>query len=228
MQKLLITQASVDYYGFFATTAFELMGEQRLIFEGLSKTFEAHNLSLANFRLEGDISEPATNAVIVRLGRFGTYKFKFDQVQATLNGFSDSELEGMVSVIDNGDSWLRTTVKDFHFKSHAFVYAGHGVVSGGKSSKFLLSLPRREIPTAGEDLGAGVLETWRDAHLDAKVRILVDHSLQEPDGLFINYMVVFDRDKVEYVDAAQHSRVVLNNFLNQLGLEFGEEEAVVL
>jgi len=186
MLKLLIQQANIDYYGFFATPAFNLMGDSQTILAGLYKTFAPYNLGLGNFKLEGDLSEPSTNAVVVRLGRFGIFRFKFDQVQASLNQFSDEDLAGMVSVIEKGTSWVREAITDLAFKTHAFVYIGHGTLSEGTSRDFLLSLPRRATPILGEDLGSGIVESWHDANLDAKVRLTIDHSLQQQDGLFIN------------------------------------------
>lgn len=224
MQKLLISQANVDYYGFFTSPAFDLIGDPQKILKGLYDTFSAHNIGLNNFRIEGDLSEPSTQGVLVRLGRFGTYRFKFDQVQATINGFSDSDLEGMVSAVDSGDRWLREQVKDLRFKNHIFLYASHGRLSGATSSEFLLSLPRRNLPVLGEDLGSGLLETWRDTVMDAKVRISIDHSLQEVDGLFLNYMVAFERDNIDYFDVARKARALLEVCLEQLGVEFGEVE----
>ena len=146
MTKLLVTQASVDYYGFFNKPAFDFMGAGPVLIQGLFKAFEVHNLGLGHFKLEGDLSEPSTNGVLVRLGRFGLYRFKFDQIHATLTGFSDSDLEGMVSVIDSGDRWLRSESEGFAFKSHALLYSGHGTLLGTNSSEFLLGLPRRNTP----------------------------------------------------------------------------------
>src|SRR5258708_4269999 len=225
MIKLMVKQASVDYYGFFGEPAFNLMGEMREIITGLSKTFAAHKIGLGNFRMEGDAVEPSTAAAVVRLGRFGIYKFKFDQVQASLGGFDDDDLEGMISVIEKGNGWVRQAVKDFAFKTHAFLYTSHSALSDGTSSSFLLSLPRRPIPVQGKDLGSGVVETWHDSQMDARIRLSVDHSLQETDGLYIHYMVVFERDNIDYVETAHQSRKLLEATLHEIGLEFGEEEA---
>jgi hypothetical protein len=225
MVKLLVQQATVDYYGFFSAPAFNLIGELRQIIAGLSKTFTAHNVGLGNFRMEGEAVEPSTAAAVVRLGRFGIYKFKFDQVQASLSGFTDDDLEGMTSVIEKGNAWVRESVTDFAFKTHAFLYQSHSTLSDGTSSSFLLSLPRRPIPILGEDLGSGLLETWHDSEMDAKVRLSLDHSLQETDGLYMNYMVVFERDSINYLETAHQSRKLLEATLHGIGLEFGEEQS---
>ena len=73
MIKLLVKQATVDYYGFFAAPAFNLIGEMRQIITGLSRAFSAHSVGLGNFRMEGDAVEPSTASAVVRLGRFGIY-----------------------------------------------------------------------------------------------------------------------------------------------------------
>jgi len=220
MLKLQVKQATVDYYGFFAAPAFNLIGEMREIITGLSKTFAVHKVELGSFRIEGDASEPSTVAWVVRLGRFGIYKFKFDQVQASLSGFTDDDLEGMSSVIEKGNGWVREAADDFAFKNHAFVYSSHGSLSHGTSSSFLLSLPRRPTPTFGDDLGSGIIETWHDPEMDAKVRLTLDHSLlQEPDGLYVSYMVLLERDDINYVAVAQQSRRLLESILNGIGLE---------
>lgn len=62
--------------------------------------------------------------------------------------------------------------------------------------------------------------------MDAKVRLSLDHSLQETDGLYINYMVVFERDSVDYVEAAHLSRQLLEAALREVGLEFGEDQSL--
>jgi len=223
MQNLIVKQAAVDYYGFFVAPAFNLMGEMRQIIGGLSKTFAAHNVGLGSFRLDGDISDPSTAAVTVRLGPFGLYKFKFDQVQASLGGFTDDELEGFVSVIGKGNQWVRDTVESFTFKTHVFSYASHSTVADGTSSSLLLGLPRRPISVPGQDLGSGILETWHDPEMNARVRLMLDHSLQEPDGLYLNFMVVFERDVIDYVGSAHQSRKLMDSYLANLDLAFAED-----
>ena len=220
MIKLQLKQATADYYGFFAEPALNLIGETRRIITGLSKAFAVHDIGLASFRIEGDVTEPSTAAAIVRLGRFGVYKFKFDQVQASLSGFTDDDLEVMISIIEKGNSWVREAVSDFAFKTHGFVYSSHSALSDGTSSSFLLSLPRRPIGVLGVDLGSGILETWHDPQMNAKVRLTLDHSLQESDGLYISYMLLFERDDIDYVAAAQQSWRLLESVLNEIGLEF--------
>jgi hypothetical protein len=140
---------------------------------GLSKTFEAHNIGLRDFRLEGEVQEPASVGVMVNLGRYGVYRVKFDQIQAHLKQFSDGDLEGFISVIENGNSWVRTAVPDFAFKNHVLVYSSHGILSDTNSSGFLLELPRRATPMYGIDLGSGILETWLDPDMNAKIRLTV-------------------------------------------------------
>jgi hypothetical protein len=224
VQQLLVRQASVDYHGFFASPAFNLMGEGAKIMAGLSDTFASHNIGLTNFRTEADISDPAANAVVVNLGRFGIYRFKFDQVQASLRGFDNDDLEGLISVIQKGDAWLHSAIDGFAFRNHVFVYASHSALSESTSESFLLSLPRRPTPAViGKDLGSGIIETWFEGDMGAKVHFTMSHSLIESDGIYIHYMVLFDRKEINYVEEATKARVLLDRILQGLGLEFGEE-----
>ena len=223
MQTLFVQQANVDYYGLFSAPAYNLIGEVKQIIEGLAQAFVSNNVGLGNFRLDGDVSEPSYATVTVRLGSFGLYKFKFDQIQANLAAFSDDDLEGFISVIKKGNGWVRENVHNFSFKTHIFSYGSHSTMPDKTSTEFLKALPRRNVPVPGEDLGSGLLETWHDKEVDARVRLSLDHSLQWQDGIYINYMVVFDRDEIDYVDCAHHARKLLESYLAHLNLQFAEQ-----
>ena len=225
MPKLLVQQVSLDYHGFFRSPAYALMGEGAKIMEGLAAAFSSHNVGLGNFRMEVDVTDPAANSIIVTLGTFGIYRFKFDQVQANLRNFrSDDDILGLVTTIEKGDAWLRSTIEDFAFRSHAFIYSSHSTLSEGTSQSFLLSIPRREKPAViGKDLGSGILETWDISDPAARVHLTLGHSLVQPDGIYINYMVVFETERIDYTDVASKGRAVLDEALQSLGLEWEEE-----
>jgi hypothetical protein len=229
MPKLLVQQVSLDYHGFFQSPAYDLMGEGAKIMGGLAKAFSSYNVGLGNFRTEVDVNEPAANSIIVTLGQFGIYRFKFDQVQAGLRNFtSDDDIVGLVSAIEKGDAWLRSTIEGFAFRSHAFVYSSHSSLSAGTSQSFLLSIPRREKPIViGKDLGSGVLETWEDPDLGARVHLTLGHSLVQTDGIYINYMVVFETERIDYAAVASKGRALLDRTLKSMGLEFWEEEVTL-
>lgn len=226
MPKLLVQQVSLDYHGFFQSPAYDLMGGGAKIMGGLAKAFSSYNVGLGNFRTEVDVNEPTANSIIVTLGQFGVYRFKFDQVQAGLRNFtSDDDIVGLVSAIEKGDAWLRRTIENFAFRSHAFVYSSHSVLSDGTSQSFLLSIPRREKPIViGKDLGSGILETWDEPDLGARVHLTLGHSLVQPDGIYINYMVVIETESIDYAAVASKGRVLLDQTLESMGLEFWEEE----
>jgi len=228
MPKLIVKQATIDYYGAFASPAFELMGEGGRIMGGLSKALASHNLKLTNFRTEVDIQDPSANGIAVLLGRFGVYRFKFDQVQASLNGFDSSDLEGLISVVQKGEGWLRETIKDFSFRNHIFVYSSHSALSEGTSSTYLLSLPRRNTPVFGEDQGSGLIETWQIPEWDAKIHFSLSHSGVETEGIYIHYMLVYERDTVDFAEIASNGIEMLYRILNGIGLEMSEESQIVL
>ncbi len=227
MLKLIVQQVSLDYHGFFKSPAYGLMGEGSKIMGGLASAFSSYNVGLESFRTEVDINEPAANAVVVNLGRFGVYRFKFDQVQASLRNFeSDDDIVGLVNTIEKGDAWLRQSIENFAFRRHAFVYVSHSSLSKGTSESFLLSLPRREKPTViGKDLGGGILETWDIPDLNARLHLTLGHSLVQPDGIYINYMIIFEAEVIDYAAVASKGREFLDQTLKSLGLEFWYEEA---
>jgi hypothetical protein len=226
MPKLLVQQVSLDYHGFFQSPAYGLMGEGGRIMAGLAKAFSSYNVGLSNFRTEVDVNEPSANSVIITLGQFGIYRFKFDQVQAGLRNFtSDDDIVGLVTAIEKGDVWLRSTIENFAFRSHAFVYSSHSTLSEGTSQSFLLSIPRREKPiVVGRDLGSGILETWDDPDLGARIHLTLGHSLVQPDGIYIHYMVVFETERIDYAAVASKGRALLDRTLESMGLKFWEEE----
>jgi len=87
-------------------------------------------------------------------------------------------------------------------------------------------LPRRSIPTVvGKDMGSGIIETWHEPNMDAMVHFTMNHSLVESDGIYIHYMVWFDRKDIDYADQASKARRLLDSILENLGLEFKKEES---
>lgn len=225
MTKLITKSNSFDYYGFFVDPLFPLLGEIKTMLGGLYNTFSAYNVSLNSFRLEGDVSNPASAAILVHLGRCGNYRLKFDHVQVGVSDHTTEDVEGTVGAIKKGDTWLRETVPSMKFRTHVAAFIGHFSLVDTTSSKFLLEMPRRNTPVRGKDLGSGIVETWHDDVMDAKVRLTIDHSLQQADGLYLNYMITLERDEIDYVEIAQQSDALLNSVINELGLEFEGEES---
>lgn len=227
MPKLRVIQNTFEYYGFFTKPAFDLMGDIRSLVKLLYTTFSDYGVGLGNFRLDGDASDPSTAAAFVRLGLRGVYRFKFDQVHATLNEFNSEQLPGFFEAIQIGDDHLRSTVSDLSFKTHAFFYNSHSELSEGTSTEFLRSLPGRDISVLGEDLGSGIIQNWRDPSIDANVSLTIDHSLQVKNGIFVSYRVLIDRDQVEYIPLAVNAQNLLYATLANVGLEFDEEVEAV-
>ena len=73
-------------------------------------------------------------------------------------------------------------------------------------------------------MGSGILETWDDSELGARVHLTLGHSLVQPDGIYINYMVVFETERIDYATVASKGRALLDQILESMGLEIGEEE----
>jgi hypothetical protein len=106
-----------------------------------------------------------------------------------------------------------------------FVYSSHSALSEGTSQSFFLSIPRREKPIViGKDLGSGILETWAEPDLGARVHLHLGHSLVQTDGIYINYMLVFETERIDYAAVASKGRALLDRTIESIGLEFWEEE----
>jgi len=56
--------------------------------------------------------------------------------------------------------------------------------------------------------------------MDAKIRLTIDHSLQEQDGIYVNFMVTLERDKIDLSGIAQRGISLLESIVTDLGLEF--------
>lgn len=225
MPKLRVVQNSIDYYGFFTEPAFDLMGDVRFLVKLLYDTFSKYGAGLASFRVEGETQELSTTTIYVRLGPRGLYKLKFDQVQVTLNEFTIEQLAGFFEVIQVADEHFRGAISNLSFKSHAFFYSSHSEVLGSTSTEFLRSLPPRDMPVPGEDLGSGILQTWLDPYIEGKVAFNVDHSLQVKDGIFVSYRVLIEHDQLDYIPLAVTMQQSLYTALARVGLEFEEEGA---
>lgn len=226
MLKLRIAQNTVDYHGFFGQPAFELMGDARSVVQLLYNTFAVYGVSLTSLRLDGDAAEPSTAMAVVRLGRRGVYRFKFDQIQATLADFDDEQLTGFVEALQLADEYLRATIKQLSMKTHAFFYSSHSMLSEGTSIDFFRRLPGAHLPVPGEDMGSGVIQNWRDLDLGARFSLTLDHSLAYNGGVFLNYRVVLDRDRIDYAALAAKARHLLTEMLASMGLELDEGENI--
>lgn len=224
MKKLTVVQNNLEYHGFFAEPVFELMGDIRSLIKLAYKTFSVYGVSLGNFRLDGDASEPSSAAVHIRLGSRGIYKLKFELVNATLSGFDNEQVAGFFEMLQIANDSFREHLKELSFKSHLFFYTGHLQLEEGNSKEFLMSLPPRNISVVGDDLGSGIVQSWNDQDIGGKVSFTLDHSLLVDGALFVNYRVIIERDKVDYIPLAFIAQQRLYSVLANLGLEIDEGE----
>jgi len=219
MPTLRVKQNGIEYYGFYAEPVFDLMGDLGAIVKLFYNAFKSYGVNLASFRGEGDNQDLASTAVFVRIPSLGSFRFKFEQIQAISLDFNDEQLGTFFEMLQRADEQLRGRLPTLTFRSHMFVYTGHFELLAGTATEFLRGLPNRDIPVPGEDLGSGISFNWKDPALDAKVALSIDHSLLIPDGLFVNYRVVLDRDRLDYIPLAVTAQQLLFGTLASVGLE---------
>jgi hypothetical protein len=223
MQKLVVRHNTIDYYGFFKEPALDLIGEFRSVIKLLYGAFSNYGVGIPSFRVEGEGQELGGVSINTRLGLRGVYKFRFDHVVLTLNDFSSEQLATFFETVQVADEHLRQGIADLSFKTHAFLYTGHMDFSEGTSVDFFRSLPPSGIPVYGEDLGSGLIQSWRDVEMDAKCSLTLDHSAQFEGGIFISYKVIIERDQIDYIPLAVAAQQNLYKILGGLGLEIDEE-----
>lgn len=224
MRKLIIQQNQVNYVGLFSKPAFSLWGEGSKILEELYKAFAPYKLSLTDFRQ--DYLSPVLSdiSVTVFLGANGNYKFKFDRVEASLSNFSEQELTGFpTDVLSRGTDWLRSSLPDFSFQTHLLTYNNHSKLSEGTAKEFLLKFSQVNLGSVGKGLGNGLIFNWIEPKLERRVQLMIDHSHAYADALFIQFLMQYAGDKMDYWETAATGRDLLGKALAIIGLEIEDE-----
>ncbi len=221
MRTLVVQQNQVDYIGVFAHPALSLWGEGRTILSGLSKALEGYySGSLSAFSILGQPDVPASQAVVVRLSAQANYRFKFEQVEASLFNFSDAELSALPSVLKRGDEWLRAAVPQLAYKSHVFAYMSHSTILEGNSTEYLRALSPTLLEGVGKNLGSGIIFHADIPERNWRIQLALDHSLAIADGLFVQMQLITTVDQIDYKETLSAGRSILETSLARLGLKF--------
>lgn len=225
MQELLIQRNQLDYIGAFAKPAFVLWGESKSLFEGLYHAFAPFDVSLSDFRIEGNVEDPSSQSVKVLVGSNATFRFKFDRFEATINDFSDSELGVLTNFLVSAGRWIRSVVPDFQFKSHITGYLAHCDIPGSSSHDFLRSLRPPELSALGTSKGSGLIFHGEFAELQRTVQLTLDHSLVVKDGLFVNFVSLVTNGDIDYASEQPQLLELFDRALHDLGLTRQQQEA---
>lgn len=224
MRKLFIQQNQISYVGLFSRPAFPLWGEGAKILDGLYTAFTPYKVSLADFRQDSLSQFISDLSVTVLLGPSGNYKFKLDRVESSLSNFTEEELTNFPDVLSRGAKWLRSAVPDFAFQTHLFTYHNHSKLSEGTAKEFLLQYSQTSLPSAGTNLGNGVIANWIEPSQERQVRFTIDHSHVYTDGLFIQFSMQASGDEIDYFETATTGRALLDDALAKIGFEIADEE----
>jgi len=216
MTKLIVHESQLSYQGFFARPVLSLWGEARVIVSGLFDAFAPFGVTLGDF-----VSENSPNlgdqSVEVDMGDKGTFSFKFDQVEWSLDDFLNIDTGDVPTVLSRGVEWIRGRVAGDLFQTHLFTYAVHGVVEGIAPATFLSRLPHF-VTGIGQDIGNGqILNIELDQH--ARAQITLDHSYSVPDGLFIQQNLIVRVDRFDYSGVLTLASNTFQAVLNALQLQ---------
>lgn len=219
MRKLLIQENRISYGALFARPAFGLWGDGSRILDGLFTAFSKRGINLGNFRFDQTGQDPAAQGITVSFGPSCSYKFKLDRVESTLNNFRREDYAIYPEILQEGATWLRSTIPGFSFQSHLFTYFGHSRLSEGTSQDVLAGIPTLSIPEIGESEGNGIIFHWKQPESGWRVQLLVDHSLNVTNGVFIQFLLFVTSDSIDYPATASAGRGMMDVALKRIGLE---------
>jgi hypothetical protein len=225
MQELHIKRNQLDYIGAFAKPAFVLWGESKSLFEGLYHAFAPFNVTLSDFRIEGNVEDPSSQSVKVLVGSNATFRFRFDRFEVTIQDFSDAELSVLTNILASVGQWIRSVVPEFKFQSHITGYVAHCDVAGSSSRDFLHSLRAPELSALGKSSSSGLIFHGEFADHQRTVQLTLDHSLAVKDGLFVNFASLVTNSDIDYASEQAQLLKVFDRALNELGLTREQQEA---
>jgi hypothetical protein len=225
MPTLTINYNQLSYSGTFAQPAFDLLAG-KLPGGGLYNVFSPFGIGLHSIFEEGAMASPGTLAINIYLGDLGNYKLRLDSVEWKVINFSEEVIPRFPEVLKGAADWLRSSVSEFAFKKHVFVYNAHCALSEGNSKDFLLSLGYKSPLVLGEELGNGLIHNWFSKELAASIQFMLDRSTPVEGGLFVQFILMTDNDNVDYQMLAEKGYGILVNELNALGLDIEREKEV--
>jgi hypothetical protein len=223
MITLSIEQNQASYLGLFASPAFNLWKDRHSLIENLYQLFSAYDVSLSDMRFESLSRSPGGEAVVVDVENLGTYRLRYDRVEWVLDGFAETDFARIPMMLQSVDNWLRSNIKGFKFKTQVLGYLNHSNLSDGIARDYLLKFSNRDIPGIEQSLGSGIIYNWQDAQLGGRVQLIVDHSHNISDGLFVQFVLSADKDDLDFPKTVEIARSRIDFALAQIGLELEQE-----
>ncbi len=224
MPTLTVNYNQLSYAGTFVKPAFDLLGGKPPG-GGLYDVFSPFGIGLHSISEEGAMNSPGSLAINIYLASLGSFKLKLDGVEWKVINFNDEVIPKFPDVLKAAADWLRSSVSNFSFKSHVFIYNGHCAMSESNSKEFLLSLGHKSPLILGEELGNGLIHNWFSDELGASIQFMLDRSTPVKNGLFVQFIIISDKDDVDYQVLSEKGYGILLEELKALGLDIeGEQE----
>jgi hypothetical protein len=220
MLKLITQQNRFDYRGVFTQPLFSLFGEGGKIVQGLYKSFSPYGVTLANIRNDSLSLSPSDQVLTVNFTTAAYYKFRFDGIESSVVNFTPQDLSDIPKLLSSGDNWLRSAAPDLSFQSHLFATFSHNRLSEGNSQDFLFNLFNVNAPNVGTSRGNGIIYHWDVPEYEWLVQLTIDHSVIVSGGLFIHFIVITAKDKIDYLETVQVGYKLFSEAMTQIGLEF--------
>jgi hypothetical protein len=216
MIKLIPQHRQVVYTALFSKPAFALYGKGAELLEGCFDVLAPFNTSLSEMRVTAFTPSPSDQSLSMEFGQSSVFRFKLDRIEVSINAGED--FASLPEVLDRAGGWLRSVVKQFSFQTHQFILSVHNKLSEGTSERFLLGLSTVDIPRIGISRGSGIIYHWITDQ-NWSVQLVVDHSVQIPDGLFIQLLVRTEADRLDHAAVLKMGDDLLTNALSEIGLE---------
>jgi hypothetical protein len=225
MLVLDIKSNQVDYLGIMGRPAFSLWGEERLLLSTLYEAYRPYNVRLENIVGAGTTDSAGDQGVTVNLGARTSFRFRFDRVDARMTNFLTSDLEALPGIIDAGVTALRSIGSEISFTSHIISEFSHSSLSQGRAEDFFRDVGVGPDLRLGESRGNGIIFHFDLPGKQWQVHLTIDHSLSIPGGIFLQYQIVIEADKVDYALILSDARQLLRTALSKIGLGFPDLDA---
>lgn len=216
MRTIQVVQDQLEYVGLFATPVFGLRSLREKVVSGLYNAFLGMHAGLSDFHVESDPALALPDTIAVNLTTRGTYRFHRERIEWTFPSAGGAEMDA--SVLERGDTWLRSALPALHFQTHYYTYLAHTWVLEGSAKEFLLSLDSPQLAGFGENLGTGLIFHAHFPDHAWSMQLTVDHSNVVSEGLFVQIVAAITADRVNHQETVRYIDKLFREGLERLGL----------
>jgi hypothetical protein len=218
MPQLDIVQDRLEYVGLLAAPAFRVFANQIALASGLYQAFQGYHSGIDNINFEGESAKPLQRSCVVDLGDHGTYRLSLERVEWTRTNAWAYQLAS--TVLGQGDAWLRQLGGGAPLMhSHYFTYSAHVFPIGSAPRDVLMGIGGPALQGFGDNEGTGVIFHTRNPVDEHELQLTIDHSHDVQGGLFIEMLIVFEHDSLDFVRTGPFLVDTLRRALKSVDLE---------